>query len=85
MPAHGNTGHSSLGVWGSYQVSFALQEVFVLWVVSQPAKQGLAGVMTHSSVGQAHCQRHEGQEIVGVELQTPGWRRNAGIEKGELV
>lgn len=79
MPAHvGSRRHPSLRVWGSYQVRFALQKVLVLGVVSQPAEQGLAGVVTHSSVGQAHRQSHEGQEIVWVELQTPGWRRDAG-------
>lgn len=62
----------ALGVWGSHQVGLALQQLLVLRVVSQPAEQGLARVISHTNVGQAHCQSHEGWEVVWVELQTPG-------------
>lgn len=72
----GSMRHPALGVWGSHQVVLALQQVLVLWVVLQPAEQGLAGIISHTSVGQAHCQSHEGWEVVWVELQTPGWRQD---------
>lgn len=58
-------------------MALALQQVLVLGVVSQPAEQGLAGVVPHAGVGQAHRQGHEGGEVVGVELQTPGWRQES--------
>ena len=57
----------------------ALQQLLVLWIVPQPAEQGLAGVIPHTGVGQAHCQSHEGWEVVWVELQTPGWRQDQGM------
>lgn len=79
MPGHvGSLRHPALGVRGSHQVGLALQQVLVLWVVSQPAEQGLAGVIAHTGVGQAHCQSHESWEVVWVELQTPGWRQDPG-------
>lgn len=59
-------------------MGLALQQVLVLWIVSQPAEQGLAGVIAHTGVGQTDCQSHEGLEVVGVELQTPGWRQDVG-------
>ena len=71
--------HPTLGVWGSHQVRLALQQVLVLWIVSQPAEQGLAGLVAHTGVGQAHCQSHEGWEVVRVELQTPGWTQDPGM------
>lgn len=70
--AVGSIRQPTLGVWGSHQVGLALQQVLVLWIVSQPVEQGLAGIIAHTSVGQAHCQSHEGWEVVWVELQTPG-------------
>lgn len=80
MSAHiGSMRHPPLGIWGSHQVVFALQQVLVLCVVSQPAKQGLTSIVAHTSVGQAHCQSHESREVVWVELQTPGRRQNSGI------
>lgn len=74
----GSMRHPALWVRGSHQVGLALQQVLVLWIVSQPAEQGLAGIIPHTSVGQAHCQSHEGLEVVWVELQTPGWRQDPG-------
>lgn len=62
-------------------MGLAFQQVLVLWIVPQPAEQGLAGIMAHTSVGQAHCQSHEGWEVVWVELQTPGWRQDPGMEE----
>lgn len=75
----GSMRHPALGVRGAHQVSLALQQVLVLRIVSQPAEQGLAGIIAHTGVGQAHCQSHEGWEVVWVELQTPGWRQDPGM------
>lgn len=75
--------HPALGVWRSQHAAFALQKVLVLRIVSQPAEQGLAGVVAHPGVGQADRQSHEGWEVVGMELQTPGQGRDAG--EGERV
>lgn len=52
---------SALRVGGAYQMDLGLQQVLVLGIVLQPAQQGLTGVMTHASVGQAHSQSHEGR------------------------
>lgn len=60
-------------------MGLAFQQLLVLWIVSQPAEQRLAGIISHTSVGQAHCQSHEGLEVVWVELQTPGWRQDRGM------
>lgn len=82
MPAKvGNVGHPALGVGRSHQVGLALQQGLILWIVSQPAEQGLAGVVPHAGVGQAHRQGHEGREVVWVELQTPGRRDRARRER----
>lgn len=62
-------------------MALALQQVLVLGVVSQPAEQGLAGVVPHAGVGQAHRQGHQGREVVGVELQTPGRRQGSRVEQ----
>lgn len=70
-------GHPALRVGGGHQVALALQQVLVLGVVSQPAEQGLTCVGPHAGVGQAHRQRHESGEVVGVELQTPGRRQES--------
>lgn len=56
---------------------FALQELFVFRIVSKPAQQSLAGIVTHPRVSQAHRQGHEGREVVRVELQTSERRRGA--------
>lgn len=64
----GSMRHPALGVWGSHQMGLALQLLLVLWIVFQPAEQGLTGIISHTSVGQAHCQSHEGWEVVWVEL-----------------
>lgn len=64
----GSMRHPALGVWGSHKVGLAFQQLLVLWIVSQPAEQRLAGIISHTSVGQAHCQSHEGLEVVWVEL-----------------
>lgn len=55
-------------------MALALQEMLVLGVVAEPAQEGLAGVLPHARVGQAHRQGHQSLEVVGVELQTPGHR-----------
>lgn len=77
----GGLRHPALRVGGGHQVALALQQVLVLGVVSQPAEQGLAGVVPHAGVGQAHRQGHEGREVVGVELQTPGRRQGSRVSK----
>lgn len=78
VPAQvGGVGHPALRVGGGHKVALALQQVLVFGVVSQPAEQGLAGVVPHTGVGQAHRQGHEGGEVVGVELQTPGRRQES--------
>lgn len=79
VSAHvGSRGHLALGVRGSHQVGLSLQQLLGLRIVTQPAQQRLAGVIPHTGVGQAHCQSHEGREVVRVELQTPGGRQDAG-------
>lgn len=65
--------HPALGDGRRRQVGLPLQQLLVLGVVAQPAEQRLAGVAPHADVGQAHCQSHEGREVVRVELQAPGW------------
>lgn len=57
-------------------MDLAFQQVLVFWIVLQPAEQGFRGVVAHTSVGQTDCQGHEGLKVVGVELQTPGWRQD---------
>lgn len=74
----GSMRHPALGGRGFHQVVLALQQVLVLWIVSQPAEQGFGCVIAHTCVGQTDCQGHEGLEVVGVELQTPGWNRVVG-------
>ena len=64
-------------------MAFALQDVLVLGVVLEPAEQGLAGILAHARVGQAHRQGHQGREVVGVELKTPGRRRRRWGEGGK--
>lgn len=49
----------------------ALQKMLVFGVMPYPAQQCLTRFLPHARVGQAHCQGHEGLEVVGVELQTP--------------
>lgn len=65
-------------------MGLALQQLLVLGIVSQPAEQCLTGIIAHTSVGQAHCQSHEGWKVVGVELQTPGWRQDPGTDEERL-
>lgn len=62
-------------------MGLGLQQVLVLRAVLQPAEQSLTGLVAHTSVGQAHCQSHEGCEVVRVELQTPGWRHDMGEKR----
>lgn len=81
----GGMRHPALQVWGSQQVSLALEQVLVLWVVSQPAEQGVVGIISHAGVGQAHCQSHECWEVVGVDLQTPRWNQDPGWERRDQV
>lgn len=68
-------------------MSLAFDKMLVLGIVSQPAEEGLTGIMAHTSVGQAHCQSQEGYKVVWVELQTPGWRHDSftGEEKSSKV
>lgn len=73
IPAEvGSVRHPALGGGRRRQVALPLQQLLVLGVVAQPAQQRLAGVAPHADVGQAHRQSHQGREVVGVELQTPG-------------
>lgn len=75
MSAHdGSIGHPALRVWGPYQVGLALQQLLVFGIAFEPAEQSLTGIVTHPSVGQAHCKGHEGREVIRVQLQTPGQR-----------
>lgn len=71
----GSVRHPALGDGRRRQVGLPLQQLLVLGVVAQPAEQRLAGVAPHADVGQAHCQSHQGREVVRVELQAPGWGR----------
>lgn len=64
--------HPALGDGRRRQVGLPLHQLLVLGVVAQPAEQRLAGIAPHANVGQAHCQGHQGWEVVRVELQTPG-------------
>lgn len=59
-------------------MSLALQQVLVLGVVAEPAQQRLTGILPHARVGQAHRQGHEGLEVIGVELETPGDTERGG-------
>lgn len=82
--------HPALGDGRGRQVALRLQQLLVLGVVAQPAQQRLAGVAPHADVGQAHCQSHQGREVVGVELQTPGWekggvRHRSGGNIGQIL
>ncbi len=69
IPAHCGRGEVSV-TQVSLQVCAALQKLLVFGVVPHPA-QRLTRFLPHARVGQAHCQGHEGLEVVGVELQTP--------------
>lgn len=63
----------------------ALQKLLVFGVVPYPAQQCLTRFLPHARVGQAHCQGHEGLEVVGVELQTPAHTYNREPSKELLL
>lgn len=45
--------------------------MFVSGVVADPAVQSVTCFPLHTAVGEADCESHESQQVVGAELQTP--------------
>lgn len=59
--------------------------MFVSGVVADPAAQGVTGLPLHAAVGEADGERHQSQQVVGVELQTPATGETGETGTGQTV